>query len=117
MNARKCEIHKQICEYLNEIYRLKNSDYGDSFAKIRKEYPDAVLIRLMDKLERLKTLYGKQEGAMVIDESVHDTLLDLANYCLLELVEFRVDEDEKCKAKATDKAAVGVIQDMTLNRG
>lgn len=97
MNEKKYEIHKQICDFLNEVYRLKNSDYGDSFAKIRKEYPDAVLIRLMDKLERLKTLYGKQEGAMVVDESINDTLLDLANYCLLELVECKIDEDENCK--------------------
>lgn len=33
----KIEIHKKICEELNEIYAKKNADYGDSFSKLRNE--------------------------------------------------------------------------------
>lgn len=83
----KIKVHKQLCDYLNDIYKAKNSDYGDSFAKVRQEYPEAIIIRLMDKLERLKTLYKQEAEPAVWTENIGDTLIDLANYCLLELVE------------------------------
>lgn len=84
----KIDIHKAICYDLNETYKAKNADYGDSFSELRQEYPNAILIRLTDKLKRLKTLMqgGQQQ---VADESIEDTLLDLANYAIMELVERR----------------------------
>lgn len=86
MNNEKIEQHKKLCEFLHTLYVAKNADYGDSFAKVRAEYPDAILVRLSDKLERLKTLLNA-DVQKVNDESVQDTFLDLANYCLLECVE------------------------------
>lgn len=81
-------IHWTICRELHETYKAKNADYGDSFAMVREKYPNAILIRLNDKLNRLETLMnGAQQH--VQDESVDDTLLDLANYCIMELVERR----------------------------
>lgn len=86
----KIQIHKQICEELNKMYEEKNKRYGDSFSKVRKELGDRViLVRLMDKLERLKTLLGKPE--LENEESVEDTLKDLANYAIMELVERQID--------------------------
>ena len=82
----KALIHKEICDKLNGTYRAKNSDYGDSFAKVRDAYPNAILIRLHDKLSRLESLLGGAKR-QVADESIDDTLLDLANYCIMELVE------------------------------
>lgn len=85
----KIEIHKSICDKLNSTYAAKNADYGDSFARVRKEEGDAViLVRLKDKLYRLETLLHGADRK-VNDESVDDTLLDLANYCIMELVERR----------------------------
>ena len=37
---------------------------------------------------------GRGEKAKVSDESIEDTLLDLANYAVMELVERRVDRDD-----------------------
>ena len=81
-------IHQEVCQQLHNAYRRKNHDYGDSFATLRQEYPNAILIRLGDKYNRLKALMSG-EAAQVKDESIDDTLLDLANYCILELVERR----------------------------
>lgn len=83
----KLKIHEDICKQLNLLYENKNSDYGDSFEKVRQEYPEAIIIRLMDKLERLKTLYKVKQSK--VDESIEDTLMDMANYCIMELVEIR----------------------------
>lgn len=84
-DAKEC-IHWTICQKLFETYKAKNADYGDSFAQVRQKYPNAILIRLNDKLNRLETLMNGAEQH-VNDESVEDTLLDLANYCIMELVE------------------------------
>ena len=84
-DAKEC-IHWTICKELFETYKAKNADYGDSFAQVREKYPNAILIRLNDKLNRLETLMNGAEQH-VNDESIEDTLLDLANYCIMELVE------------------------------
>ena len=86
-------MHQQVCSRLTKIYKDKNSDYGDSFVKVREEFPNAILIRLSDKLNRLKTLYSGK-GQMVRDESVVDTLLDLANYCIMEVIEIEMLKEE-----------------------
>ena len=83
----KIEIHKNICDSLNDLYKKKNQDYGDSFGKSYKEYGLTMsLIRLEDKLNRLKSL-NKNGNAQVKDESIQDTLMDLANYAIMTIVE------------------------------
>lgn len=89
----KVHMHLNICNILNETYENKNSNYGDSFAKVRKEIPFAILVRLMDKLERLKMLYKGEPDK--VGESIDDTLLDMANYCIMELVERQIDQEER----------------------
>ena len=101
----KAEIHKQLCDSLHQLYLNKNSDYDDSYSIVRDIIPASILVRLYDKLTRLKTLLLKNNVQKVKDESINDTLMDLSNYALLELVE-RIyerqegfnpnDKDEKC---------------------
>lgn len=89
----KIQVHSELCQILNGIYEKKNHDYGDSFAKLRNELPNAILVRIYDKYSRLKTLLqGKEQ--LVKDESIDDTLMDLANYCIMELVERKVNSHE-----------------------
>ena len=91
----KIENHEKICLYLHELYKAKNSDYGDSFSTLRHEFPNAILIRLGDKYNRLKSLMSVEGGVpKILDESIEDTLLDLANYCIMEVVERIADRGE-----------------------
>lgn len=85
----KVEMHKKICDDLNSVYEAKNHDYGDSFARVREHYPQSINIRLWDKLLRLDQL-NSGVNAMVKDESIEDTLLDMANYCIMEVIERRI---------------------------
>jgi len=87
----KTDTHLDICHSLNDIYQRKNSDYGDSFAKLRNELPSAILVRIYDKYSRLKNLLEGNDQ-LVLDESIDDTLMDLANYCIMELIERKVDK-------------------------
>ena len=90
----KPERHAQICAKLNDTYARKNHDYGDSFAQLRQRQPNAILVRVFDKYLRLETLLS---GATqeVKDESIDDTLVDLANYCIMELVERQIEREDK----------------------
>lgn len=79
--------HAEICELLNKIYEKKNADYGDSFHQTFKLEGMAMSrIRLMDKLNRFCTLTRKS-GQQVNDESIKDTLLDMANYAIMTVME------------------------------
>ena len=92
----KLFIHKKICEELNDIYEKKNSDYGDSFGKSFVEYGMTMpCIRLEDKLLRLKSLTVNKKDQQVNDESIEDTLLDLANYAIMSLIEMRGNKNEE----------------------
>jgi len=76
---------KEILKEMLEIYLKKNHDYGNSFDKSLNEWGEvAGVIRMEDKFNRIKTLL-KTEG-QVNDESINDTLLDLANYTVMTLL-------------------------------
>lgn len=77
---------REITDYMYQIYEKKNADYGDSFSKTFEEFGlTASAIRINDKTERFKKLI--KQDAQVQDESIKDTLLDLANYAVLTLME------------------------------
>jgi len=81
--------HNNICGQLAELYRKKNHDYGDSFHKSFEEFGlTMAAIRMTDKLNRLKTLMN---GEAACEESIRDTLLDLANYAIMTVIE--LDEE------------------------
>ena len=84
--------HKAICDELNQLYARKNHDYGDSFHQTFVEEGMAMpRIRLGDKFSRFKTL-TQSGGQQVTDESIRDTLLDLANYAIMTILEMEEDE-------------------------
>lgn len=85
--------HEDICKELNELYIRKNKDYGDSYhLSFLEEGMAMARIRLGDKLNRFKTL-TKSELRMVTDESIRDTLIDLANYSIMTIIE--IDREMK----------------------
>ena len=79
--------HKALCDEINNLYAKKNHDYGDSFHQTYLEEGMAMpRIRLSDKLNRFKSLTRKNTQ-QVEDESIRDTLIDLANYAIMTILE------------------------------
>lgn len=79
---------KEITDGMAELYAKKNEDYGDSFGKSIEKYGIiAGLTRLSDKFNRIENLVLKGGGRQVADEKLTDTLLDLANYSIMMLME------------------------------
>lgn len=68
-----------------KTYAAKNHDYGDSFDESLNEFGlVAAVVRIGDKMNRIKSLIKKE--AEVKDESIRDTLLDMANYCIMTVM-------------------------------
>jgi len=90
MNS-KLERHKQICAELSEIYRKKNEAYGDSFGKTYRELGIiSAVTRMSDKMNRIVSLATGAKNE-VADESIKDTLKDLANYAIMTLIAMEDD--------------------------
>lgn len=87
----RVEIHKELCDQTHGLYARKNADYGDSFAQLRKRYPNFVCMRLFDKLNRLDTIINPNHQLQAPEETVEDTLMDIANYALMEITERRAE--------------------------
>lgn len=95
----KVDKHALICEEIHSLYVRKNQDYGDSFHQTFMEEGMAMArIRLGDKLSRFKSL-TRSGIQQVKDESIRDTLIDLANYAIMTVLELDTmkegDPDER----------------------
>ncbi len=86
----KIGMHKALLESLHNLYVAKNRDYGDSVHDTYEKYGlVSFLVRLEDKLNRARTL--SKQAAVVQDEKIEDTLLDMANYAILAVLELKGD--------------------------
>ena len=65
-----------------ELFKKKNADYGDAFAKFGII---GVLMRIEDKIQRALSI-TKNGVNLVEDEGIKDTLLDLHNYAAMALM-------------------------------
>ena len=87
----KAAIFSQITKKMAETYTAKNHDYGNAFSKSYDEFGIiSAVVRMNDKMERAKSLIKMpQDQIQVKGESLQDTLLDLANYAVMTLVELQ----------------------------
>jgi len=65
-----------------ELFKKKNDDYGDAFAKYGLI---GVLMRIEDKIQRCLSISNKNI-TLVNDETLKDTLIDLHNYSAMALM-------------------------------
>lgn len=78
---------ENITKNMLKIFKQKNHDYGNSFEQsLNEEGLAASRIRMGDKWNRYKTLSKPRMDAQVNDESLRDTLLDLANYAIMTVM-------------------------------
>ena len=76
-----------ITEEMNALYELKNHDYGNSFSEtFRKLGIISAATRMLDKMNRIVSLVTKDQQK-VNDESLRDTLIDIANYAVMTIME------------------------------
>ena len=91
------ERHREICDYIHtDLYLPKNTAYGDSFHKLYSELGIiSAVTQITHKYNRLVNLAKtKHMNDLVENESILDTLLDLANYCILTVMEIERNEEK-----------------------
>ena len=119
----KLQTLKTLHSQQQALYAEKNEKYDDAFAKTYAEYgPTVAIIRLEDKLNRVKALVsaGLNDSN---GESLADTLIDMANYANMFLIELGAEAspvEEKPKKKRnrknqgeTEAADKGPLDDLT----
>ena len=79
-----------ICFDLMDLHRRKNKDYGNAAHESFKEFGlISYVIRLNDKMKRLKSLTRPGVDIGIKDESIEDTLMDLAAYAIMAIESMR----------------------------
>lgn len=74
-----------ITTEMTKVYVRKDHDYSNSFDRSLDEFGlIASVVRIGDKMNRIKSLALKE--AKVKDESIRDTLLDMANYAIMTVI-------------------------------
>ena len=86
----RVEQMKKIQNNALELFRKKNIDYGDAFAKYGVI---GVLMRIEDKIQRSLSITNNGVN-LVNDEGIKDTLLDLHNYAAMALMLLNENENE-----------------------
>lgn len=100
-NMDKIRRHQELLNTMHELYVTKNHDYGDSVHDTYLKYGlTSFLVRLEDKLNRARTISQKEQ--LVKDEKIKDTLLDLANYATLAVLELEWEESQHVQGGDTN---------------
>jgi hypothetical protein len=90
----KIQKHEEICKALHELYIKKNADYGDSVGELYAKLGDITLLtRITDKYNRLLNIFSNPDR-QVNFETVDDTIQDLANYCIIWILERELKEEK-----------------------
>jgi len=87
-------MFKDIVDDMYNTYIKKNKDYGNSFENICDKFGlVAAAIPLNNKVERINSLikHNKHE----VNESIEDSLKDLANYAVMTLIYLKNNGENK----------------------
>jgi len=89
------DTFESVLDEMKELHAKKDKDYGSAFHKSFEEFgATAGVVRLNDKMERVKSLV-KNGKAEVKDESLLDSLEDLACYAVMLYVELKNKDNGK----------------------
>lgn len=87
-NIKKIDVSKPFNNIVYEmasLYEKKNQDYGNAFGELFNEYGlNYSIMHLHEKLNRIKSVYKNNNAN---NESIKDSLIDLANYAVMSIVE------------------------------
>lgn len=93
MTSGTASTFRDICNEMMETNVRKSGDYGPSYTNLFAEFGDvAAIIPLQNKLDRIKNLVRRGKAN---NESLADSVLDLACYAAMYLVELRKRENEQ----------------------
>lgn len=94
--------HQEICDGIHQLYLEKNAAYGDSFHQLYEKLGIiSAVTQITHKYNRLINMVKQLNAGQikaddeVFEESIKDTLLDLANYSILTYQEIEREENNQ----------------------
>lgn len=94
---------ERLTKQMSQTFARKRNDYGQSTTETFEKFgPVSMLTRMHDKMSRLDRLLGQNVERAVEGEKIQDTLMDLANYALITIIEM----DKQKVKEATDDRTV-----------
>lgn len=104
------DLHYKLALGLNQTYIEKNADYGDAFNKSLDNHGlTAAIVRMEDKMGRFSNLAGRP-ASMQVEESLEDTLLDLANYAIMTVMWLKTSDKPDTVTLYAEGDAYATIQ-------
>ena len=101
----KVKEFRAIVNKMADTYEKKNSNYGDSFGKLFEELGAVSgLVPLYNKLHRATSLINGDENHF---ESLEDTLIDMACYAIMNVIEMR-KEKENDKVESVSRKSLSL---------
>lgn len=109
---------RDIQDKLVKIYAKKNHDYGDSFNEGCNELGVGYAFsRIFDKTKRFQTLakgiMNNNLSIEVQDETIEDTIMDLANYCMMYLAWRNKSKQNDIQASSSSSSSTGELESNT----
>lgn len=101
------EHYNAILNNMRDTFEKKNHDYGDSTQKLYKQFKESYFVRIADKFNRINTLLTNNDDPKV-DEKLEDTILDMANYCVLWLANKNYVDERENYGKPKENASIRV---------
>ena len=99
-------FNKIVVDMAN-LYQKKNEDYGNAFGDLFNEYGLTYsIMHLHEKLNRIKAVHKNNNAN---NESIKDSLIDLANYAVMTLVELN-KSDENLNVSKVSKPVIKALQ-------
>ena len=87
-------MFKDIVEGMYKTYEKKNKDYGSSFDILCNKFGLVeAAIPLNNKVECINSLIKNNKS--YVNESIEDSLLDLANYAIMTLIYLKNNGENK----------------------
>ena len=110
--------YMDVINKLKETFLKKNHDYGSSVKKNydkfeaygKNEGLKYVFGRIAEKHDRLENLIYGAHTNQVTDESVEDTLLDMANYAILAAVSIQEHKANSVQEHKTNPQSPSLIE-------
>ena len=107
---KQVEQFKALTSDMIATYSRKNKDYGNSFSRMCREYGHTYpIIHLDEKLARIKSILLSGDNA-VKDETAMDSLLDLACYSLMTIMELQEQQEPRTYKFTGSAVKVGEIE-------
>lgn len=101
------EHYNAILNNMKDTFEKKNHDYGDSTQKLYKQFKESYFVRIADKFNRINTLLTNNDDPKV-DEKLEDTILDMANYCVLWLANKNYVDERENYGKPKENVSIRV---------